>query len=86
MKQVNAPQLSMHNRAAVEAATVCGCYSCLALFSPKEVQEWTDWGKTALCPKCGIDAVLPEGCGLSLTPEWLRELKLHWFGEPKVVE
>lgn len=37
---------------------VCGCFSCLEVFSVDSIEEWTDEGKTALCPKCGVDAVL----------------------------
>lgn len=50
---------SFRNRAAVETSE-CGCYFCTRTFHGSAVAEWTDGGETALCPFCGIDAVLPE--------------------------
>ena len=35
----------------------CGCYYCLKFFELKEVKEFVDKGKTAICPKCRIDSV-----------------------------
>jgi hypothetical protein len=36
-------------------------------------------GVTALCPRCGVDAVLP-GVKVSLGPELLAEMADHYFG------
>jgi len=30
---------------------------------PNEIQDWTDDGDTALCPKCGIDSVIGSVSG-----------------------
>jgi len=38
----------------------CGCFFCLAEFDASVVTTWVDDGRTALCPKCGIDSVLSE--------------------------
>lgn len=51
---------SFKNKEKIESSKTCGCFYCLNIFSSKEVVEWVDKGKTALCPKCGIDSVLPE--------------------------
>ena len=56
----NAPRESLHNHAAIADDTVCGCYFCLTVFTGGAVEEWTDEGTTALCPRCGIDSVLPS--------------------------
>ncbi len=39
-----------------------GCYYCGRIYSVAmhPVEEWVDGGFTALCPKCGIDAVIPR--------------------------
>ena len=52
----------MH-REDVLGSTVCGCFYCCAEFEPGEIHEWVDadeqgLGQTALCPRCGIDAVI----------------------------
>lgn len=36
-------------------------------------------GETALCPYCGIDAVIGDGCGLTLDEKILKELNKIWF-------
>ena len=61
----------------------CGCFYCLSIFDPKEIQEWVDLengGKgTALCPYCGVDSVIGESSGYPVTKEFLREMHDYWF-------
>lgn len=51
---------SFNNRAALARARVAGCYSCLITFPPGWIVAWTHDDSTALCPRCGVDAVLPD--------------------------
>ena len=81
---------SMH-RAEVEASDVCGCFHCLAVFSPRAIKEWTgfsqtsgdgsesDLGGTAFCPRCGVDSVIGSASDYSVTPDFLRQMNEHWF-------
>ena len=50
---------SSHNHAAIDNGIPCGCYFCLSVFDGGEISKWTDEGTTAVCPICGVDAVLP---------------------------
>lgn len=74
---------SSRHRQLVEKSLRCGCFHCLHWFSPQEIAEWTDERRvsaTALCPRCGIDAVLPDNVpGIPLTPELLSSMKKYWF-------
>ena len=54
----------------------CGCFYCLAMFSPIEVKTWIDGGQTAMCPKCGVDSVLVSW---KITSELLKEMQKYWF-------
>jgi hypothetical protein len=36
-------------------------------------------GQTALCPKCGIDAVIGSKSGYPMTQEFLQAMEKHWF-------
>ena len=47
-----------HNRVALSAADRAVCVYCLAEFSAGLIIERVDAGETALCPACGIDAVV----------------------------
>jgi hypothetical protein len=69
-----------NNRVELEASSLCGCFYCMETFSPAEVTDWLEEEGTALCPKCGIDAVLASQTGLPITrPEFLRAMHRHWF-------
>jgi hypothetical protein len=80
------------HRAAIEASGLCACGHCHARFPPAEIVEWTDWlpsvpfavrsrdnGQTAVCPRCGVDAVLPDSVGLDLSEAFLSRFRDHWF-------
>ena len=47
------------NRGRMAPGTACGCFRCQATFVAGDVRQWVDQGMTALCPRCGVDAVLP---------------------------
>jgi hypothetical protein len=36
-------------------------------------------GQTALCPKCGVDAVIGDKSGLPITTEFLTTMHGMWF-------
>jgi hypothetical protein len=65
-------------------STFCGCFYCLSIFKPIEIVEWTDEGdsrgKTALCPKCGVDSVIGDKSGFAVIDEiFLKEMNARWF-------
>jgi hypothetical protein len=79
---------SSRHRGRIERSALCGCFYCLAQFTPGEIMDWVDVpdgaedeaGETALCPRCGIDAVLPDSVpGAPLSPELLSAMQRHWF-------
>lgn len=74
-----AHQRSSDHRAEVLASEVCGCFYCLKTYPPSEISEWVDDDKTALCPRCGIDAVIGSASGYPLTREFLRDMHSFWF-------
>jgi hypothetical protein len=74
-----AAKFAMRNKSEIDFATKCGCYYCLAVFEPKEINEWTDGGETALCPRCSIDSVIADVTGIALTEENLRKAHDYWF-------
>ncbi|HET7463713.1 MAG TPA: cytoplasmic protein [Longimicrobium sp.] len=77
-----AHRFSSRHRAQVMASDLCACFHCRATFAPAEIEEWVDDGQTALCPRCGIDAVLGSACPYPLTPAFLERMRRHWFDTP----
>ena len=75
----------MKHRQAVESASQCGCFYCLELFPPTAITRWVDEdengvGQTALCPHCGIDAVIAQSAEEPLTIGLLTLMKIRAFG------
>ena len=74
---------SHHHRRDVLESRQCGCFHCGQVFRPTEIVRWKDVedgvGQTALCPKCGLEAVLGDKSGYPLTSRFLRKMNKHWF-------
>ena len=71
---------SIRHRREVEASERCGCFHCLAIFTPDAIESWLDEGDgTALCPKCSIDSVIGSASGYPITRDFLERMKAHWF-------
>ena len=71
----NAIVLSRNNRDKITDGVQCGCYFCIEVYDGAEIEEWADGGQTALCPKCGIDSVIPN----ETDKEYLTAACEHWF-------
>jgi hypothetical protein len=70
---------SANHRGEIECSELCGCFYCEKVFSPVEIKEWIDGNKTAMCPHCGIDAVIGSASGFVLTKEFLHGMCDYWF-------
>jgi hypothetical protein len=69
------------NRQFMVPGSICRCFHCLKEFPAEEVSRWTDDGKTALCPRCGIDSVLSD-CADRLGDDLIRQLQAAYFLGP----
>jgi hypothetical protein len=84
-------RFSDNHREILTRSARAGCFYCRRTFDPREITRWIDGppvatgelsdGVTALCPYCGIDAVLPSAMPVPLTPELLAEMHFHWFSQ-----
>lgn len=79
LKQAHA--LCMNNAASFSVPQRCGCFHCCSFFDSTEIEEWIDdeGGATAICPRCGIDAVIGEKSLAPLTGEFLEAMYGYWF-------
>jgi hypothetical protein len=66
------------NRMELEASEVCGCIACERIYFPSEIVRWLEDG-TALCPHCGVDAVVGSASGIPIMPGVLRRAHERWF-------
>src|SRR5262245_63477633 len=77
---VTAWRHSIQHRAEVEASEWCGCFHCLAIFRPEDIDVWVDEENvTAVCPECGIDSVIGSASGYPITDAFLGQMRRHWF-------
>ncbi len=74
---------AFRNEKQIKNSRVCGCFYCGNIFKPEEIFEWWDDDElgdpTAVCPKCGVDAVLGDDCGVKITHSFLELMYLEWF-------
>jgi NAD-dependent SIR2 family protein deacetylase len=69
------------NREALLSSARCGCFSCESVFHTWDIEEWTDNGDTAVCPKCRVTSVLPEALPEGeLSQALLHAMCRRWFG------
>ncbi len=73
------------NRAEIRKSKKCGCFHCLAVFPPQEIEEWVQkWAgaeRTALCPRCNMDSVLGDKCGYPIDAASLAKVRAVHFGK-----
>ncbi len=66
----------------IKASEQCGCFSCVSVFSPADIEEWIEEpnsdDRTALCPFCQIDAVIGSESGFPITVEFLEKMRKYW--------
>jgi hypothetical protein len=62
----------------LEASEVCGCIACERIYFPSEIERWVD-EETAVCPHCGVDAVVGSASGIPIMPGVLRRAHERWF-------
>ena len=72
---------SSNHRKELESSPFAGCFFCKQIYILDEypVKEWIDNSQTAICPKCGIDSVLPVNDDSNNTQDMLQEMWKHYF-------
>lgn len=69
-----------YHRTKLEQVGLGVCFCCESVFSTKKIKEWIDNNNTAICPKCGIDSVLPAKIKeKELTFIEIKTMKVYWF-------
>lgn len=90
-------QWNKHHKEYLEESKNAGCYYCCKIFPANTITEWCISTRTpeqhknkeelpldcAICPNCGIDAVLPD-LKVVLSVPFLREMQVYWFGDDEV--
>jgi hypothetical protein len=77
-------KLCIANKQQLMAAQRAGCFYCLKIFEPSEINYWVDDkpSQSAVCPHCDVDAVLADDGSFAFTPELLKALNHQYFYTP----
>ena len=77
----NVAEHSYGNRDEIERSKMCGCYYCERIFPASLIRYsyYTDFGRTATCPFCGIDAVIGDASGVPINKKLLKEMYHNSF-------
>ena len=73
---------TIRNIEEIRQSQKCGCMACCAIYDANEIEEFIkeeDNKMTALCMKCGTDAVVGDASGLEINEATLKALNKRWF-------
>lgn len=68
-----------HNKALIEKSQKCYCFYCKNVMDSSEINRYLDEEETALCPKCGIDSIIPDGIDENIDKGIIEEMHDYWF-------
>ncbi len=69
------------NEPLLASCTQAGCFDCLSVFPASSVKHWIedDPHRTAECPKCGSDTVLPDDGTFEFSEEMLQAMSERYM-------
>ncbi len=74
---------SVNNEIEILRSKKCGCFFCGKTFNARKVSQWedgTNGGASAVCPECGMAAVIGDASGVPLTKAVLNEMSEAFYG------
>lgn len=74
-----AHKCSSNHRLQILGSTKCGCFYCQRIFQPSIIEDWTNDDTTALCPFCGMDAVLGDASGFPISKIFFADMYQVYF-------
>lgn len=83
---IAAHKRSSNHRDELLKSKICGCFYCLEIFPPQEIEDWIDNDQCALCPKCAVDSIIGSASNFPITKEFLIKMHGYWFENIKLSE
>ena len=68
-----------NNKELIKESEYCYCFYCKKQFESKEVVKYLEGENTALCPHCGIDAIIPNNVDEPIDNELIEGMNKYWF-------
>lgn len=70
---------SLNNYDLIAQSNKCYCFYCKTEFSSKDIKEFVDNNKTAICPNCKNKSILPDAIDDKITKEIIEDMKNFWY-------
>ena len=70
---------SSYNKDLIKTADKCYCFYCKSIIAKDDIKNYADNGQTALCPKCEIDAIIPDSIEDTVDQQIISEMNEYWF-------
>ena len=82
---------TLNNWVELGDSAVCGCCNCMQIFPVSDIVAWTGLDlsriddpaavaeQTALCPRCGSEALIGDKSGIALNARFLTEMNDAWY-------
>lgn len=69
------------NEKEIQKSKIAGCYFCLRVYPASEItdEDYLVEERTAMCPHCQVNAVLPDTSGFELSTETLEKIHNYYF-------
>ena len=70
---------SLYNHEEIKRSGKVGCFHCIGIFDAADIDEWTDNGRTALCPRCWMDSIIGDASGFKIKRSFLEDIYIAYF-------
>lgn len=70
---------SSHNKRLIDISNQCYCFYCRSCMDHSEIRDYMDNGQTAICPKCGIDSIIPDSIEEAVDENIILQMNEYWF-------
>ena len=70
---------SVNNRRLIDVSNRCYCFYCKQSMYRGEIERYIDNGQTAICPRCQIDAIIPDSIEEAVDENIIAEMHEYWF-------
>lgn len=70
---------SAHNKSLIDISNKCYCFYCRSCMERSEMVDYIDDGQTAVCPKCGIDSIIPDSIEECVDENMIAQMNEYWF-------
>ncbi|MBQ8293293.1 MAG: hypothetical protein IJX78_05790 [Bacilli bacterium] len=68
-----------NNKELIGRSDKCYCFHCKKIIDSNEITRYLTEEDTALCPYCGIDAVIPDCIDEEINEELINDMNNYWF-------